>query len=142
MKNVLVLCTGNSCRSIIAEAILNAELGEQLKCYSSGVAASGQLHPLSLRILQEIGLSTQGLYSKRIEELPKVRFDLVVTVCDHARETCPIFPGSANKIHVGIEDPVSKGMEGFEETVQAVTDRLLPAVLEALELPAKAEKLK
>lgn len=133
MKNVLVLCTGNSCRSIIAEAILNAELGDRLKCYSSGVAASGVVHPLSFEVIREIGLATDGLYSKRIDELPKINFDLVVTVCDHARETCPVFPGKAKVIHVGIEDPVSAGMQGFYQTVQAVTDRVLPAVLEAIE---------
>jgi arsenate reductase len=133
LKKVLVLCTGNSCRSIIAEAILNAELGERLKCWSSGVAASGHVHPLALEVIREIGLSTAGLYSKRIDELPEKEFDLVATVCDHARETCPVFPGKAKKIHVGIEDPVSGGIEGFHETVKAVTDRLLPAVIEALE---------
>jgi arsenate reductase len=132
LKNVLVLCTGNSCRSIIAEAILNAELGDRLKCYSSGVAASGQVHPLALKLVEEIGLSTQGLYSKRLDELPKIDFDLVVTVCDHARESCPVFAGSGKKIHVGIEDPVFKGPEGFEETAKAVTDEVLPAVIEAL----------
>jgi arsenate reductase len=142
VTNVLVLCTGNSCRSIIAEAILNAELGDQLKCYSSGVAASGRVHPLALQIIREIGLSTEGLYSKRIEELPRLNFDLVVTVCDHAKENCPIFPGKAKKIHIGIEDPVSKAMAGFEETVQAVTDRLLPAVMEALETIPTKEKTK
>lgn len=133
LKNVLVLCTGNSCRSIIAEAILNAELGDRLKCYSSGVAASGRVHPLSLEVIREIGLSTEGLYSKRIEELPKLEFDLVVTVCDHAKETCPLFPGKAKVIHIGIEDPVGRDMQGFYECVQAVTDRVLPAVMEAVE---------
>jgi len=133
MKQVLVLCTGNSCRSIIAEAILNAELGERLKCYSSGVAPSGQVHPLALELIREIGLSTEGLYSKRIDELPKVQFDLVVTVCDDAKETCPVFPGRAKMIHVGIEDPAGGGMEEFYATVKAVCERLLPAVLEAIE---------
>ena len=133
MKNVLVLCTGNSCRSIIAEAILNAELGEYLKCYSSGVEASGQVHPMTLEVIREIGLSTDGLYSKRIEELSQLDFDLVVTVCDHAKETCPLFSGKAKVIHVGIEDPVAGGKEGFYETVKAVTERVLPAVLEVIE---------
>jgi arsenate reductase len=133
MKQVLVLCTGNSCRSIIAEAILNAELGDRLKCHSSGVAPSGQVHPLALEVIREIGLATDGLYSKRIDELPKVPFDLVLTVCDDARENCPVFPGKARVIHVGIEDPARGGMEDFYKTVQAVTDRVLPAVLEAIE---------
>jgi arsenate reductase len=132
LKKVLVLCTGNSCRSIIAEAVLNAELGDRLKCWSSGVAASGHIHPMSLQVITEMGLSTAGLYSKRIDELEEKNFDLVVTVCDHARETCPVFPGNSKKIHVGIADPVGQGLEGFEATVEAVTERLLPAVLTAL----------
>jgi arsenate reductase len=141
VKKVLVLCTGNSCRSIIAEAILNAELGDRLKCLSSGVAAFGTVNPMALQVLREIGLSTDGLYSKRIEELPEKSFDLVVTVCDDARENCPVFPGkAAMRLHVPLKDPVGGGMEAFEATVQAVCDQLLPAVLEALELPAKAEK--
>jgi arsenate reductase len=132
VKNVLVLCTGNSCRSIIAEAILNHELRDSLKCYSSGVAASGHVHPMALQVLRQIGVPTEGLHSKRIDELPIKNFDLIATVCDHAKETCPVFPGSAKQIHVSIQDPVSGGIEGFEDTVKAVTDRLIPAVLDAL----------
>ena len=132
LKNVLVLCTGNSCRSIIAEAILNAELGDRLKCWSSGVAASGRVHPLALKVIQDMGLSTEGLYSKRIDELPRQDFDIVLTVCDHAKETCPVFAGPAKKIHVSIEDPVAMGIEGFEGTIQAVTDRVIPEVMKAL----------
>lgn len=132
MKKVLVLCTGNSCRSIIAEAILKAELGDQIQCWSSGVAASGAVHPLALEVIREIGLSTEGLYSKRLDELPQKSFDLVVTVCDSAKASCPAFPGGGKAIHVGIEDPVSGGIEAFYATVQAVTDRVLPAVLEAV----------
>ena len=132
MKNVLVLCTGNSCRSILAEAILNAELGDRLKCYSSGVAASGHVHPMALQVIREIGLATDGLYSKRIDELPKVKFDLVVTVCDHAKETCPIFPGAPKSIHASIADPVAGGLQGFYDTVKTSTDHVLPAVMEAV----------
>jgi arsenate reductase len=133
MKKVLVLCTGNSCRSIIAEAILNAELGDRLKCYSSGVAASGRVHPMALEVIREIGLSTDGLYSKRIEELPEKNFDLVVTVCDHAKETCPVFLGAPKSLHISIADPVSGGMQGFYDTVKTVTDQLVPAVMDAVE---------
>ena len=133
MKKVLVLCTGNSCRSIIAEAILNAELGDRLKCYSSGVAASGRVHPMALEVIREIGLATDGLYSKRIDELAEKNFDLVVTVCDHAKESCPVFPGAPQTLHISIPDPVSGGMQGFYDTVKLVTDQLVPAVMEAVE---------
>jgi arsenate reductase len=140
MKKVLVLCTGNSCRSIIAEAVLKAEFPDQLQVWSSGVAAFGTVNPTALQAIREAGLSTDGLYSKRIDELPKVDFDLVVTVCDDARENCPVFLGPGRRLHVGIEDPVGRGMEAFENAMQAVCDRLLPAVVDALDLGVKAQK--
>jgi arsenate reductase len=133
-KHVLILCTGNSCRSIMAEAILNQELGPEIKAYSSGVAPSGHVHPLALRALQEMGVQTAGLHSKRIEELPRQDFDAVVTVCDHAKETCPVFPGAPKQLHISIKDPVAMGMEGFEKVAEDVTERLIPELLEALEL--------
>lgn len=132
-KNVLILCTGNSCRSIIAEAIINQELAPDIKAYSSGVAASGQVHPFALKLLSDMGISTAGLYSKRIDELPRKDFDVVVTVCDHAKETCPVFPGQSKKLHIGIEDPVHLGMEGFEKVAEDVTERLIPALVDILE---------
>lgn len=132
-KNVLILCTGNSCRSIIAEAIINQELAPGIKAYSSGVAASGMVHPFALKLLSDMGISTAGLYSKRIDELPRQDFDVVVTVCNQAKRSCPVFPGNARQLHIGIEDPVHLGMEGFEKVAEDVTDRLIPALLKILE---------
>ena len=80
-----------------------------------------------------MGISTAGLYSKRIDELPRQDFDAVVTVCDHAREHCPVFPGKALKLHIGIQDPVAMGMEGFEKVAEDVTERLIPELLDILE---------
>lgn len=131
-KKVLVLCTGNSCRSIIAEAILNAELGERLVAYSSGVAPSGRVMPEALQVLREAGVSVDGLHSKKLETLKHIDFDLVVTVCDHAHETCPVFPGNVKKLHISLPDPLGRGPEAFEDTVRRVTDEVLPAVVESV----------
>lgn len=134
MKNVLVLCTGNSCRSILAEAVLNAELGDRLTAYSSGVKASGRVNPDALATLMRHNLPIEGLHSKTIEALPDVKFDLVVTVCDHAKETCPFFPGALGTIHVGMEDPDGQGEAAFEATFNDIKTRLIPAVKTALGL--------
>lgn len=128
MKNVLVLCTGNSCRSILAEAIINAELGEAIHASSAGVKALGQVNPHAQKLLEEKGIWKEEYHSKTLEEVWENPFDLVVTVCDHAKESCPMFPKPAPKIHVGFEDPDGKGPEAFEETYRLIREQLLPAV--------------
>jgi arsenate reductase len=133
-KNVLVLCTGNSCRSILAEALLNAEMGERLTAYSSGVKASGRVNPHAIDTLKRHNLPTEGLHSKTLEALPDVKFDLVITVCDHAHETCPLFPGAPKTLHVGMEDPDGQGEAAFEATFREIQTRLIPAVREVLGL--------
>ena len=113
MKNVLVLCTGNSCRSIMGEALINNYLGELgVKGYSSGVSPSGTVNPNAIEALQNVGIPTEGLSSKTMDKLPLQEFDLVVTVCDHANETCPMFAGKTKKIHVGFADPTGGGEGG------------------------------
>jgi arsenate reductase len=130
-KKVLVLCTGNSCRSIIAEALINAKL-EAVDAHSSGVKASGKVNPNAERLLKEKGIWRDEYHSKTLEEVIDNEYDLVVTVCDHANETCPMFPKPAPKIHVGFEDPDGKGYEAFEETYKEIEEQLLPKVQEAL----------
>lgn len=133
MKNVLVLCTGNSCRSIMGEALINHYLGGfGVKAYSSGVAPSGEVNPGALEALQNAGVSTEGLSSKTMDKLPVDAFDLVVTVCDHAKETCPTFFGSAKKIHVGFEDPSGGAPEGYAKTLGEIKEVLLPKIKEEL----------
>lgn len=106
MRKVLVLCTGNSCRSIMAEALINHHLDGSWKAYSAGVRPGG-VNPWSLIALAELGVDTQGLRSKSVQEfLEREDLDLVITVCDHARESCPVFPKRVEVIHIGIEDPV------------------------------------
>lgn len=104
-KKVLILCTGNSCRSIMAEALINHDLAGEWEAYSAGVESS-KLNPRAVEVMSELGISLDGYESKGVEEfLHRDDLDLVVTVCDHARETCPIFPHQVEQVHVGFEDP-------------------------------------
>ncbi len=129
MKRVLILCTGNSCRSIMAEALINAKL-EGITAESSGVKASGQVNPNAQKLLMQKGIWRDSYHSKTIDKVIDNKYDLVVTVCDHAHETCPIFPHSAPKIHIGFEDPDGKGFEAFEDTYAQIENILLPKIID------------
>jgi len=131
MKKVLILCTGNSCRSIIAEALINAKL-DGIEADSSGVRASGRVNPNAQKLLQEKGIWQERYHSKTIEKVIDNNYDLVVTVCDHAKETCPVFPKAVQTIHVGFEDPDGKGYEAFKKTYAEIEELLLPKVKEIL----------
>ncbi len=130
-KKVLVMCTGNSCRSIIGEALINAEL-KGVNAYSCGVAPSGKVNPNAKKILQEKGIWDDSYSSKHLDALSHIDFDLVVTVCDNAHETCPMFPGKTKTIHVGFEDPDGKEFEAFVETYKEIKAVLLREVSNAL----------
>jgi len=132
-KKVLILCTGNSCRSIIAEALINAKL-EGVSADSSGVRASGRVNPNAQKLLTEKGIWRDEYHSKVLDTVIENDYDLIVTVCDHANETCPMFPRPAPKIHVGFEDPDGKGFEAFEETYKEIEEILLPEVKKALNI--------
>jgi len=115
--NVLVLCTGNSARSVLGECLINDLGGGKWKAYSAGSHPTGKVNPLSLEVLQEKGHSIEGLRSKSWDEfsLPDApKMDLVITVCDNAAgESCPIWPGHPSKVHVGFPDPAAA--EGTHE---------------------------
>ncbi|WP_200762124.1 arsenate reductase ArsC [Nitrosophilus alvini] len=128
MKNVLILCTGNSCRSIMAEALINAKLKGCVKAYSSGVNPSGKVNPNAKKLLQKKGIWEDEYRSKPIEEIEEIPFDLVITVCDNAKETCPVFSRNAKTIHIGFEDPDGKEIAAFEETLNDIEKRLLPVI--------------
>jgi len=134
MKNVLILCTGNSCRSIMAEALINAKLGDQVKAFSSGVKASGQINPNAQALLESKGYWKDEYHSKVIDTVLDNPFDLVVTVCDHAHETCPTFPKAVKTIHVGFEDPSGKAVEEYAKTLGLIEATLLPIVQSELNL--------
>jgi arsenate reductase len=130
MKKVLILCTGNSCRSIIAEALVNRYLEEKgIEAYSAGSRPGGRVNPNARRVLEEEGAWREGYRSKSIDEvMAEGPFDLVVTVCGNARESCPVFPGGAKRIHVGFDDPDGKPYEAFVETKERIRNRLLPII--------------
>lgn len=126
-RKVLFLCTGNSCRSQMAQAIVNARLGDAWEAYSAGTKPAGYVHPLALRALAEIGIVHDGR-SKHADEYRTTPFDLVVTVCDDAAENCPVWlpapagaatPGGQGKrVHLGFPDPATA--TGSEDEVLAV----------------------
>ena len=130
-KKVLVMCTGNSCRSIIGEALINAKL-EGVKAYSCGVKPSGIVNPNAKRVLVENGIWDESYHSKNLDEVIDIPFDLVVTVCDNAKETCPMFPKAVKKIHVGFVDPDGKEYDAFLKTFYEIKEILLPKVEVAL----------
>ncbi|QEG20979.1 arsenate reductase ArsC [Mariniblastus fucicola] len=112
-KRVLILCTGNSCRSQMAEVIWN-DLGEgRWEAFSAGSDPSGYVHPMAIELLKEFELPTEGLTSKSITEFDGQEFDLVVTVCDNAKTACPVFPGASRVLHWPFEDP--NDAEGSDE---------------------------
>ncbi|QOY51743.1 arsenate reductase ArsC [Candidatus Sulfurimonas baltica] len=126
-KKVLILCTGNSCRSIIAEAVLNKYL-DGVEAYSSGVKASGKVNPNAKKVLQEDGSWDDKYHSKTLDKVLHVDFDLVVTVCDNAMESCPVFPKNTKVIHVGYEDPDGKNYSAFLKTLKLIKMELTPIV--------------
>jgi arsenate reductase len=101
---VLFLCTGNSCRSQMAEGWGKALRGDVIEAYSAGVEPHG-MNALAVQVMREAGVDISGHRSKHVDELKDVPLDYVVTVCDHANETCPLFPGRTKVIHVGFDDP-------------------------------------
>ena len=130
-KKVLILCTGNSCRSIIAEALINKNI-EGVKAYSSGVKSSLHVNSNAIKILKEEGAWDKSYHSKILDDIMHIEFDLVITVCDNAKENCPLFDGSVEVIHVGFEDPDGKEFEEFKKTMKQIKDELLPIVKEKL----------
>lgn len=101
---ILFLCTGNSCRSQMAEGWTRHLKGDAIEAYSAGIEAHG-LNPLAVRVMAEAGVDISGQRSKTVEDVKDILFDRVVTVCGHAHEHCPVFLGSAEVIHVGFDDP-------------------------------------
>ncbi len=119
MKTVLVLCTGNSCRSQMAEGLINGRIGDQFVACSAGTTPSGYVHPKAIAVMAELGIDISANRSKSVEEYAGVYFDYVITVCDGAKETCPVWlEGAGLKTHIGFIDPAEA--VGTDEEVTAV----------------------
>jgi len=103
-KKVLFLCTHNSCRSQMAEGIVNADLGDRFQAFSAGTEATG-VNPLAVQVLAEIGIDISGHYSKTLDHFADQSFDYVITLCGSANEQCPLFFGGVQRVHIGFDDP-------------------------------------
>src|SRR5688572_27241658 len=114
MKNILVLCTGNSCRSQIAHGYLEKFAGQQAKVYSAGVETHG-VNPRAIEIMKEDGIDISHHTSNHVDEYSTIPFDFVITVCDNANEKCPVFPTTAKKFHYNFPDPAKA--QGTEEEI-------------------------
>ncbi|AXE32385.1 arsenate reductase ArsC [Chromobacterium phragmitis] len=134
LKTVLVLCTGNSCRSQMGEAILNHELAGLARALSAGTAPQPKVADGAIAALRLIGLPTEGLHPKDVEAVMNEDIDLVVSVCDKARESCPVFPRPVKRIHVGFHDPHGEPLDSFIRVRDDIRERLVPAVRAALDI--------
>jgi len=134
LKRVLFLCTGNSCRSQIAEAVVNHSLGDQWQAFSAGTEPAGYVHPMAIQVLAEIGIHHQGL-SKSVEQFWNEPLDLVITVCDGAAENCPVWLGQGKRFHMGFIDPAKTlGSDAEKLAVfRQVRDEIQTQVIEFLE---------
>ncbi len=117
-RKVLILCTGNSARSQMAEAIINERRGDTWEAVSAGTHPAAQVHPAAIQVLGEIGITASGAHPKHINEFTGHTFDMVITVCDDAAENCPVWPGQGKRVHIGFPDPAKT--VGTNEEVRAV----------------------
>jgi arsenate reductase (thioredoxin) len=123
-RRVLILCTGNSARSQMAEGLLRHIAGDQFDVFSAGTKPAG-LNPHAVAAMSEIGIDIAGHRSKSVDEFAGQPFDCVITVCDRANESCPIFPGTGKRLHHSFEDPAAAPAEHQPEAFRKVRDQLL-----------------
>lgn len=128
---ILVVCTGNSARSVMAEALLRTHGGAAFEVHSAGTEPKG-INPLTVRVLTEAGIDASFARSKSVAEFAGQSFDYVITVCDQARQSCPVFPGEGERLHWGYEDPAAA--EGTDEERLAVFRRVFTQMGERIHL--------
>ncbi len=114
MKRVLFLCTHNSCRSQMAEGLINHDLGDRFQAFSAGTETT-RVNPLAIRVLAEVGIDISRHYSKTVEAFAGQQFDHVITLCGSANEQCPLFIGGVRRVHIGFDDP--SRLKGTDEEV-------------------------
>jgi arsenate reductase len=129
-KRVLILCTGNSCRSQIAEGLWRSLAGDEWEAYSAGSRPAGFVHPLAVQVMAECGIDISAHRSKHLDEYSNVAFDLVVTVCDSAKESCPVLPGAGQSLHWPFDDPAevtgseAEILDAFHEVRDRIRERI------------------
>lgn len=122
MQKILILCTGNSCRSQMAEGFLKS-FDSKLEVYSAGTKPAERVHPKAVEVMKEVGIDLSGNRPKMVNQFLEQPFDYVITVCDHAKETCPVFTGKVrHRLHIGFDDPAEA--TGTEEEIYAVFRRV------------------
>ncbi|MCA9934909.1 MAG: arsenate reductase ArsC [Ardenticatenaceae bacterium] len=134
-KRILFLCTGNSCRSHMAQGLTNHFLGDQWEAYSAGTQPAGYVHPLAIQVLAEWGIDISQHESKMADVYRQTPFDLVITVCDDAAENCPLWLGQGKVVHISFVDPAKASGTEEERTAvfREVRDGIRQRVLEYLE---------
>ncbi|MFZ4683393.1 MAG: arsenate reductase ArsC [Terrimicrobiaceae bacterium] len=135
---VLILCTGNSCRSHLAEGILRAAAGDLLEVHSAGSKPAGYVHPLAIVVMREIGIDISHHHSKHLDEFKNQPIETVITVCGNADAACPMFPGQVNRHHWGFDDPAHA--EGTEEEKLAVFRRVRDEIRRVFEAYAAGRR--
>lgn len=136
--SVLILCTGNSCRSHLAEGILRAAAGDVLTVHSAGSKPAGYVHPLAVRVMQEIGIDLAAHSSKHMNEFLSAPVETVITVCGNADQACPVFPGQVNRHHWPFDDPAHA--TGTEAEILAVFRRVRDEIRRTFEAYADGRR--
>lgn len=134
-KTVLILCTGNSCRSQMAEVIINSDMAGEIHALSAGTKPQPHVANGAIEALKQAGLPVNNLYPKDVDSVIDAPVDLVVTVCDNAKEACPVFPRPIPHLHIPFHDPHGKPLESFIGVRDDIRTRLVPAIRKALNLP-------
>lgn len=129
---VLILCTGNSCRSHLAEGVLRSIAGDLFEVHSAGSKPAGYVHPLAIRVMAEIGIDISGHHSKSMNDFLGTPIETVITVCGNADQACPVFPGQVNRHHWPFDDPAHVG--GAEEERLAFFRRVRDEIRRTLEV--------
>ncbi len=147
IKQVLFLCTGNSCRSQMAEGLVNYFLGEEWEAYSAGTAPAGYVHPMAIQVMAEYDIDISAYRSKSVDEFRYVGPDLVITVCDDAAENCPLWLGGGRVVHISFPDPArATGSEAerlavFRQVRDDIRDKVLTYLAEAARAPRPEKRL-
>jgi arsenate reductase len=134
MKTVLVLCTGNSCRSQMGEALINHDLAGLVRGLSAGTIPQPKVAAGAIEALHQLGINTDALYPKEIDAVLNEEIDLVITVCDNAKESCPIFPKPVPRIHLPFHDPHGEPLESFIQVRDEIRAKIIPAIKDALKI--------